>query len=73
MIKRGADIKVSAVGLLNSPQLVESILQSGQADMVSLGRPLLSNPNWLLNAAREFGDLDKFKAFNSSYERGKRI
>lgn len=72
-IKSGTDIPVAAVGLLNDPKLAEYILQSGQADLICLGRPLLSNPNWLQMAARILAANEEFQAYNNAYERGRTI
>lgn len=72
-IKQGAAVKVATVGLLNDAKLAEYILQSGQADLICLGRPLLSNPNWLQAAADILGAKEDFKAYNNAYERGRTI
>ncbi len=45
-----------AVGQINHARQAETILISGQADMVALGRPLLYNPHWTWHAAAELGD-----------------
>ncbi len=42
---RREGLPVGAVGLILSPEQAESILVTGQADVVSLGRPLLANPH----------------------------
>jgi 2,4-dienoyl-CoA reductase (NADPH2) len=39
-------VPVIAVNRINMPQVAEDILASGQADMVSLARPLLADPQW---------------------------
>lgn len=72
-IKAGAKIPVAAVGLLNDPKLAEYVLQSEQADLICLGRPLLSNPNWLQMAADVLGEKGDFVAYNRAYERGRTI
>lgn len=45
-IKAVAKVPVSCVGRIIDPDLAESILQQGQADMVSLGRQLVADPDW---------------------------
>lgn len=55
-VRRGASIATAAVGLISSPQQAEQILATGDADAVLLGRELLRNPYWALDAARELGD-----------------
>jgi 2,4-dienoyl-CoA reductase-like NADH-dependent reductase (Old Yellow Enzyme family) len=50
-VKRGASIPTVAVGaILDGPQ-AEKILESGDADLIALGRELLADPNWPFHAA----------------------
>jgi len=44
---------VIAVGAISSYDDVNSLLLAGRADLVSLGRPHLYDPNWTLHAAAE--------------------
>jgi 2,4-dienoyl-CoA reductase-like NADH-dependent reductase (Old Yellow Enzyme family) len=53
---RKTGVMTGAVGLITTPVQAESILQEGKADVVLLGRELLRNPYFPLNAAREFGE-----------------
>ena len=46
---------VSAVGLIVDAQQAETILATGQADAVSLGRAALRNPHWASGAAHDLG------------------
>jgi len=46
-------IAVIAVGAISSYDDVNSLLLAGRADLVSLGRPHLYDPNWTLHAAAE--------------------
>ncbi len=39
-------VPVVAVNRINMPEVAERILASGQADLVSLARPLLADPEW---------------------------
>lgn len=39
-------VPVVAVNRINMPEVAEDILASGQADLVSLARPLLADPEW---------------------------
>ena len=48
----GRDVVIVAVGKLGYPDLAESVLESGEADMIMLARPLLADPNWA-NKARQ--------------------
>lgn len=53
-IKKECGIPTIAVGLITQLEHVESILGSGGADLVALGRELLRNPNWVLESARDY-------------------
>jgi 2,4-dienoyl-CoA reductase-like NADH-dependent reductase (Old Yellow Enzyme family) len=57
-VRREADVKTIAVGLITEARHAEGILQEGQADMIALARELLWNPNWPAHAARELGVAD---------------
>jgi NADPH2 dehydrogenase len=58
-IKKECSIPVIAVGLISKPELAEEILNNNRADLVALGRELLRNPYWVLNASRDYdGDFD---------------
>ena len=39
-----------ATNRINMPEVAERVLASGQADMVSMARPLLADPNWVNKA-----------------------
>lgn len=45
-VKNAVDKPVIAMGKLGNPDLAEHVLESGAADMISLGRPLLADPLW---------------------------
>jgi 2,4-dienoyl-CoA reductase-like NADH-dependent reductase (Old Yellow Enzyme family) len=55
-IRSRAQIMTMAVGSVSTAELAEEILLNGRADMVALGRELLHNPHWPLDAARILGD-----------------
>lgn len=48
-------MKVVTVGQITSAHQAESILRTGQADMVGLARIMLYNPHWPLQAAHDLG------------------
>ena len=50
-VRSRAEIATGAVGLIHSPDLAESVIANGQADLVILGRALLADPAWPLRAA----------------------
>lgn len=55
-----AEVKTMAVGLIIHADQAEAILQSGQADLVALGREMLNNPNWPMDAATKLGIEDPY-------------
>lgn len=67
-IKKEADIDVIAGGLITLPDMAEEILQNERADLVYLGRELLRNPFWSLQAAKQ---LNADVEWPVQYERGK--
>ncbi|MEO7349255.1 MAG: NADH:flavin oxidoreductase/NADH oxidase, partial [Terrimesophilobacter sp.] len=52
-VKAEAGMRTSAVGLITEPAQAETIVRSGQADAVMLGRAALREPRWVNLAARE--------------------
>ena len=67
-VKAGAGIATGAVGLINSPDFAESVLANGDADLVIMGRTLLSDPVWPLRAAN-FLKVPEKGAWPKQYER----
>jgi 2,4-dienoyl-CoA reductase-like NADH-dependent reductase (Old Yellow Enzyme family) len=55
-IRAEAGIPTMAVGLITDPLQAETILASGQADMVALARAMLWNPRWVWHAAAALGE-----------------
>ncbi len=55
-VRNGADIMSMAVGMIVHADQAEAILQKGEADLVALGRELLVNPNWAMDAALKLGE-----------------
>ncbi|RUO78847.1 NADPH-dependent 2,4-dienoyl-CoA reductase [Idiomarina tyrosinivorans] len=49
-VRRELSVPVVAVNRINMPDIAEQILASGQADMVSMARPLLADPHWVAKA-----------------------
>ncbi|CAN5867865.1 hypothetical protein BH18ACI5_BH18ACI5_12820 [soil metagenome] len=54
-VKREAGILTAAVGMITDPQQAETIIASGQADLVLLARQFLRDPYFPLHAARQLG------------------
>ena len=58
-IRREAGLATGAVGLITEPEQAETIIASGEADLVLLARELLRDPYWPRRAARALGaDID---------------
>ena len=54
-VRRNADIMTMAVGLIIHGDQAEQILRDGQADLIAVGREILNNPNWPMDAALKLG------------------
>jgi 2,4-dienoyl-CoA reductase-like NADH-dependent reductase (Old Yellow Enzyme family) len=54
-LRREAEIKTMAVGLIVHGDQAEAILAQGRADLIALARELLYNPNWPMDAAQKLG------------------
>lgn len=69
IIKSETKLPVIAGGLISEAEMAEEIVSNNRADMVFLGRELLRNPYWPLNAAKKLGyDID----WPVQYERSKK-
>ena len=55
-IKKELRIPVCASNRINTPEIAEDILARGDADMVSMARPLLADPEFVRKAARGSSD-----------------
>ena len=51
----GNPMPVIAVGLITEPEQAETLLLSGQADLVAVGRAMLYDPRWPWHAAARLG------------------
>ena len=66
-IKDAVDMPIITVGQISNAFQAETILRTGQADMIALARPVLFNPRWAWQAAYELGEpID----YPRQYERG---
>ncbi len=50
-LKAEVSVPVCASNRINTPELAESILAAGEADLVSMARPLLADPDFVTKAA----------------------
>ncbi len=58
-LKSVVAVPVIAAGKLGNPELAESALREGRADGISLGRPLLTDPEWVKKVRR--GDTENIR------------
>ncbi len=55
-LKQLVDVPVCASNRINTPELAEDILAAGEADLVSMARPLLADPQFVAKAMDERAD-----------------
>ena len=55
-VKAAVNIPVIASNRINMPDTAEEVIKSGQADMVSMARPFLADPEWVNKAAENRSD-----------------
>jgi 2,4-dienoyl-CoA reductase-like NADH-dependent reductase (Old Yellow Enzyme family)/thioredoxin reductase len=58
-IKEAVSVPVIAVGRLHDPEIASRVIAQGEADLVALGRALLTDPGWVEKAQR--GEVDEIK------------
>jgi len=56
-VKSAVGVPVIASGKISYPEVAEDILSRGQADFISLGRPLIADPEWVKKAERRKQDI----------------
>ena len=49
-MKKELTIPLVATNRINTPEIAEAILESGQADLISMARPLLADSDWVVKA-----------------------
>jgi 2,4-dienoyl-CoA reductase (NADPH2) len=50
-LKAAVSVPVCASNRINTPELAEQVLEAGEADLVSMARPLLADPDFVAKAA----------------------
>lgn len=66
-IKEALNVPVIAVGILDEPDLANSVIGNEDADLVAIGRGMLRNPYWALEASKK---IHKETYIPKQYERG---
>lgn len=49
-IREAVSLPVIVAGRIRTPELAEEALRAGQTDLIGLGRPFLSDPDWVVKA-----------------------
>lgn len=69
-VKSRVDVPVITVGKLGNPDVAERVLEDGKADFISLGRPLLADPEWAIKVKEgRLSDLRRCICCNNCWER----
>jgi 2,4-dienoyl-CoA reductase-like NADH-dependent reductase (Old Yellow Enzyme family) len=66
-IRAGADIMTMAVGMIVHSDHADEIVNTGSADLVALGRELLHNPHWPIDAAQKLRVESPFSEIPRAY------
>jgi len=67
-VKNELGVPVIAVGILDDPALAEHAVASGTADLVAIGRAMLRNPYWAVDALRRLdGRTDVVAPYKRAY------
>ncbi len=59
-VRARTGMRTMAVGHIVHAKQAQAIIEQGRADLVALGRELLYNPNWPMDAARKLGVPDPY-------------
>ncbi|MEG9544976.1 NADH:flavin oxidoreductase/NADH oxidase [Mannheimia sp. HC-2023] len=57
-VKKATALPVIAVGMLDNPSVADHVLGLENADLIAVGRALLRDPNWVLNAQYQQNQFD---------------
>jgi 2,4-dienoyl-CoA reductase-like NADH-dependent reductase (Old Yellow Enzyme family) len=66
-IRAGSGMMTMAVGMIVHSDQAEEIVASGSADLVALGREMLHNPHWPMDAAQKLGVEAPFTGIPKAY------
>jgi 2,4-dienoyl-CoA reductase-like NADH-dependent reductase (Old Yellow Enzyme family) len=66
-VRKDAEVKTMAVGVIFDPDQAEAILQEGRADLIALGREIMYNPFWPLHAAEALNADPNFEMWPAQY------
>jgi 2,4-dienoyl-CoA reductase-like NADH-dependent reductase (Old Yellow Enzyme family) len=63
-VREATGVKTAAVGLIVHAEHAEELVATGAADLIAVGREMLYNPNWALDAAQKLGVDPDFEVVN---------
>ncbi|MGZ5152725.1 MAG: NADH:flavin oxidoreductase/NADH oxidase [Burkholderiales bacterium] len=66
-IRAGSGIMTMAVGMIVHSDQADEIVNSGSADLVAIGREMLHNPHWPIDAAQKLGVESPFSGIPPAY------
>lgn len=66
-VREATGMPVIAVGMLDEPELAQSVVAGGDAELAAIGRAMLRNPYWAVDALRK---IDGVRAEQPAYKRG---
>jgi len=66
-VRAASGVATMAVGLIVHGDQAEEIVRNGDADLVALGREMLHNPHWPLDAAQKLGADSPFSGVPAPY------
>ena len=66
-IRREAEIRTQAVGLILDGHQAEAVLEAGDADLIAIGREALYDPFWPLHQADAMGEPEAFSRWPVQY------
>ncbi|MFA9500186.1 NADH:flavin oxidoreductase/NADH oxidase [Mannheimia sp. E30BD] len=71
-VKKATTLPVIAVGMLDNPEVADHVLGVESADLVAIGRALLRDPYWALNAQynQNAANSSEMQFFPFQYQRG---
>ena len=55
-LRKHVSVPVVACNRINTPEVAEAVLERGDADLVSMARPFLADPEWVAKAAGDRAD-----------------
>ncbi|SEN30605.1 NADH:flavin oxidoreductase/NADH oxidase [Lihuaxuella thermophila] len=71
-IKQALDVPVIAVGNLDDPEVAESTLANGDADLIAVGRGMLRDPYWALHALQALeGETEAPRQYQVAFRQGR--